>query len=104
MMGMTAKRFKLSEPNGAYLIDDDKPLFHMENDDEVVELLNKLNDENEQLKKKLYEFNTDCEKHSFELEKENEQLKQTIINFIENGLNELFGDKYRIIEDIGDAE
>ena len=37
------------------------------------------------------------------LSKENEQLKQTIINLIENGLNELFGDKYRIIEDMGDV-
>jgi len=36
------------------------------------------------------------------LKAENEQLKQHIIHFIQNGLCELFGEKYRIIEDIGD--
>ena len=51
---MTEKRFKLREPNGAYLIDGDKPLFHLDDsDDKIVELLNSLNDENEQLKKKV---------------------------------------------------
>ena len=58
---MTEKRFKLSEPNGAYLIDGDKPLFHLDDsDDKIVELLNSLNDENEQLKE------------------ENKQLKQAL--------------------------
>ena len=54
---MTEKRFKLSEPNGAYLIDGDKPLFHLDDsDDKIVELLNSLNDENEQLKQKEMDF------------------------------------------------
>ena len=56
---MTEKRFKLSEPNGAYLIDGDKPLFHLDDsDDKIVELLNSLNDENEQLKQQLNDLRT----------------------------------------------
>ena len=48
---MTEKRYKLSEPNGAYLIDDDKPYAHWINDDDkIVDLLNSLADENKQLK------------------------------------------------------
>ena len=48
---MTEKRFKLSKPNGAYLIDDDKPYAHWINDDDkIIDLLNDLVDENEQLK------------------------------------------------------
>ena len=53
---MTEKRFKLSKPNGAYLIDDDKPYAHWINDDDkIVDLLNSLADENEQLHSELAE-------------------------------------------------
>ena len=50
---MTEKRFKLSEPNGAYLIDDDKVYAHWINDDDkIIDLLNALHDKNEQLKER----------------------------------------------------
>ena len=47
------KRFKLSEPHGAYLVDieDDEIVGHWDNDDDkIIDLLNSLNEENEQLK------------------------------------------------------
>lgn len=48
---MTEKRYKLSEPNGAYLIDGDRVYAHWINDDDkIIDLLNDLVDENEQLK------------------------------------------------------
>ena len=48
------KQFKLSEPNGAYLIDNDEPKYHWINDDDkIIDLLNSLNEENEELKKVL---------------------------------------------------
>lgn len=51
---MTEKRYKLSEPNGAYLIDGDRPYAHwIDDDDKIIDLLNDLVDENEQLKKEL---------------------------------------------------
>ena len=46
------KRFKLSEPHGAYLVDieDDEIVGHWDNDDDkIIDLLNSLNEENEQL-------------------------------------------------------
>ena len=50
---MTEKRFKLSEPNGAYLIDGDRPYAHWINDDDkIIDLLNDLVDENEELKQR----------------------------------------------------
>ena len=64
---MTGKRFKLSEPNGVYLIDGDKPYAHwITDDDRIIDLLNDLVDENEQLKKGMIEVvdryikNVDC--------------------------------------------
>lgn len=46
------KRFKLSEPHGAYLVDDENYIVgHWDNDDDkIIDLLNSLNEENEQLK------------------------------------------------------
>ena len=79
---MTEKRFKLSEPNGAYLIDSDKPLFPMnDSDDEIVELLNKLSEENKELKSDKEEWRKSSKywsKEHTKLEKENEQLKQLL--------------------------
>jgi hypothetical protein len=50
---MTEKRYKFSEPNGAYLIDDDKVYAHWINDDDkIIDLLNDLVDENEELKQR----------------------------------------------------
>ncbi len=64
---MTEKRYKLSEPNGAYLIDGDKPCAHwITDDDKIINLLNDLVDENEKLKKGMirvvdrYIKNVDC--------------------------------------------
>ena len=63
------KRFKLSEPHGAYLVDieDDEIVGHWDNDDDkIIDLLNSLNEENEQLKKGMigvvdrYIKNVDC--------------------------------------------
>ena len=50
---MTEKRFKLSYPNGAFLIDGNEPLCHMKNDLMIIDLLNELHEENKELKKKL---------------------------------------------------
>ena len=77
------KRFKLSEPHGAYLVDDENYIVgHWDNDDDkIIDLLNSLNEENEGLKK-------DCTVliyHNQEYRKENEQLKadkQSLIDFI----------------------
>lgn len=79
---MTEKRYKLSEPNGAYLIDNDRPYAHWINDDDkIIDLLNDLVGENEQLKSicqdhrdHAIDFKADC----IRLEKENEQLKQQL--------------------------
>ena len=52
------KRFKLSEPHGAYLVDieDDEIVGHWDNDDDkIIDLLNSLNEENGQLKIRLNE-------------------------------------------------
>ena len=50
---MTKKRYKLSKPNGAYLIDGDRPYAHWINDDDkIIDLLNDLVDENEELKQR----------------------------------------------------
>ena len=80
---MMTKRFKLSEPNGAYLIDGDKPLFHLDDsDDKIVELLNSLNKENEQLKSanKELKCSLDIERARHEeTAKEVENLKQALI-------------------------
>lgn len=88
---MTEKRFKLSEPNGAYLIDGDKPLFHMEgSDDEIVELLNNFNDENEQLKqqiKDLYKF------VKYDVDNEIDVYPKSILEYLVN-----------ILKIIGDVE
>ena len=48
------KRFKLSEPHGAYLVDDENYIVgHWDNDDDkIIDLLNDLVDENEELKQR----------------------------------------------------
>ena len=62
--GMTKKRYKLSEPNGAYLIDGGKPCAHWINDDDkIIDLLNDLVDENEQLKSELKKVIEVCRKY-----------------------------------------
>lgn len=80
------------------------------------DIVNKLYDENEQLKlqcksktleieqlKKCYRRVIDEMDTLAEItDKENEQLKSQIIQIVEKGLSEIFGDKYRIIEDIGE--
>jgi len=53
---MTEKQFKLSYPNGAFLIDGDKPLCNIKNDLMIIDKLNELAEENEQLKKENYEL------------------------------------------------
>ena len=61
---MTEKRYKLSEPNGAYLVDGDKPCAHWINDDDkIIDLLNDLVDENEQLESELKKVVEVCRKY-----------------------------------------
>ena len=60
----------------------------------VFEMIDLLNNYDKEYKS--------CLNDVIRLEKENEQLKQQLIYLIQNGLRELFGEKYRIIEDIGD--
>ena len=69
------KRFKLSEPNGAYLIDNDEPKYHWINDDDkIVECLNALHEENKILKNKIGTY------HST-----HKLLKETIDRLRDNG-------------------
>ena len=86
---MTEKRFKLSEPNGAYLIDNDEPKYHWINDDDkIIDLLNSLTDKNEQLQKKndnLVHMIARVQYRADSIKDENEQLKvdkQALIDFI----------------------
>ena len=47
------KRYKLSKPNGAYLIDGDRPYAHWINDDDkIIDLLNDIVNKNEELKER----------------------------------------------------
>jgi hypothetical protein len=67
---MTEKRYKLSEPNGAYLIDDDKVYAHWINDDDkIIDLLNALHEENEQLKQIPIKLDNRIEKLQEDLQK-----------------------------------
>ena len=52
---MTEKRFKLSEPNGAYLIDGDRPYAHWINDDDKI--IDLLNEQNETITRKNIQIN-----------------------------------------------
>lgn len=82
---MTEKRFKLSYPNGTFLIDGDKPLYHMKNDLMIVELLNELAEENQQLI-------NDCSilvQSNQDYRKENEQLKQFIQELTTKGTGKI---------------
>ena len=94
---MTKKRFKLSEPNGAYLIDNDRPYAHWINDDDkIIDLLNALHEENVKLqaRNKYLERKIQRERNSYqkqhekwenEIQKENEQLKEALIELKEIG-------------------
>ena len=51
---MTEKRYRLSEPNGAYLIDNDKPYAHWINDDDkIIDLLNEQHETIQRLEAQL---------------------------------------------------
>ena len=85
---MTEKRYKLSEPNGAYLIDDDKVYAHWINDDDkIIDLLNALHEENVKLQARIQYLERKIQRerniHVKEHEKwenetitENEKIKQ----------------------------
>ena len=85
---MTEKRYKLSEPNGAYLIDNDRPYAHWINDDDkIIDLLNALHEENVKLQARNKYLATKIQRernsHMKEHEKwenetitENEKIKQ----------------------------
>ena len=89
---MTEKRYKLSEPNGAYLIDNDRPYAHWINDDDkIIDLLNALHEENVKLQarnkylatkiqRERNSYQKQHEKWENEIQKENEQLKQDKTN------------------------
>ena len=78
---MTAKRYKLSEPNGAFLLYKDKAIAHWIDDDEkIVELLNNLHEENRTLKGRIQEYEEQC-KPLFtkkQLHQENQHIKHLI--------------------------
>ena len=75
---MTGKRFKLSEPNGVYLIDGDKPYAHwITDDDKIIDLLNDLVDENEQLESELKKVVETCRKYGIY----KEELKHVLADF-----------------------
>lgn len=74
------KRFKLSYPNGAFLIDGDEPLCHMKNDLRIIDLLNELHEENKEIGNALDDMVTFKNKYRDkykEVKKENEELKQS---------------------------
>lgn len=104
---MTEKRYKLSEPNGAYLIDNDRPYAHWINDDDkIIDLLNDLVGENEQLKarikylerkiqrernstqKQYAKWEKEAETKIKELSEENKQLKQ-LVNIADDLIDKL---------------
>lgn len=77
------KRFKLSEPHGAYLVDDENYIVgHWDNDDDkIIDLLNSLNKENGQLKIRLNEEKEKALKFCRNIDTliiENEQLKNEL--------------------------
>lgn len=73
---MTEKQYRLNKW-GTKLLKNNRPLFDWANEsDEIVDLLNKFNEENEELKQ-MVSFYKDFQKDARELEKENEQLKVT---------------------------
>ena len=85
---MTEKQYRLNKW-GTRLLKNNRPLFDWTNEpDEIVDLLNKLNDKNEQLKKSVkrqQDSNNECAKLIKEQQKENEWLKseiQKLYNFV----------------------
>ena len=78
---MTEKQYRLNKW-GTRLLKNNRPLFDWTNEaDEIVDLLNKLNGVNEQLKKSVkrqQDSNNECAKLIKEQQKENEQLKHRI--------------------------
>lgn len=80
---MTEKRFKLSYPNGAFLIDGDEPLCHMKNDLMIIDLLNEQHERITDLTDRLgVASNREIQKDNLieRLQKENEQLKSELKN------------------------
>ena len=91
---MTEKRYKLSEPNGAYLIDNDRVYAHWINDDDkIIDLLNEQHEQINTLResrRKLISANNEYRMRETELAQElstlvdeNEQLKQALNRNIE---------------------
>lgn len=74
---MTEKRYKLSEPNGAYLIDGDRPYAHWINDDDkIIDLLNEQHETITEQASQI-DFLKDENAHMRTVLNENKQLKQT---------------------------
>ena len=84
---LIGKKYSLSEPHRAYLLNNNKPLFHWINDDDkIIDLLNEYDyyfniamtekqELDEQLTKYIVDYNgLNCEYH--ELKEENQKLKQ----------------------------
>ena len=107
---MTKKRFTIEKDVGLYRIFDNGKLIPILDGQPICDLLNKLNDENEQLKQsnkglqsELQIFKEDI-KHSNiiinKLNDENEQLKSTIAQLIEQNRknNDLLLSDIRILE------
>ena len=70
---------------------------------EMIDLLNELYEEKEQLKRQINynaEYLTDVELNYVKLNEEHEHLKKKISGLMEKALKELFGERYRLIEDI----
>ena len=107
---MTEKQYRLNKW-GTRLLKNNRPLFDWTNEsDEIVDLLNKLNDKNEQLKKSVkrqQDSNNGCAKLIKEQQKENEQLKKENkkLNCIIKQLEEKYEDKgFSLAYDMGECE
>lgn len=87
------KRFKLSEPNGAYLIENEKPICHWIDDDEkIIDLLNEQHEQIQSIKsicRDHKDYAEDVTADCVRLEDENEALKEQIV-FIENTIRESY--------------
>lgn len=107
---MTEKQYRLNKW-GTRLLKNNRPLFDWTNEsDEIVDLLNKLNDKNEHLKKSVkrqQDSNNGCAKLIKEQQKENEQLKKENkkLNCIIKQLEEKYEDKgFSLAYDMGECE
>ena len=114
---MTEKQYRLNKW-GTRLLKNNRPLFDWTNEpDEIVDLLNKLNDKNEQLKsenqswlKTVYHVDNVAHKdrdYAKRMHKENEQLKKENkkLNCIIKQLEEKYEDKgFSLAYDMGECE